>query len=233
MVKSKPRAGKGKKISRPRAPRRKVRSTVMINTALQPFPQRQIVRMKYAQAFSLNIPNSVAVNTWTFNLNSIYDPDRTGVGHQPYGHDTLQTLYNRYRVIGCSWNISAMPLASGAYPIQFCALPSNEVETAPSNLSEWREKPRCKYMLQGQGAAIRKISGYSSIPSLTGRTKLQYMADDRYQAQFGASPQELAILNLGIGQAWDGTLGADVAVSINVEMTYLVEVFDPKVLSQS
>jgi len=34
-----------------------------------------------------------------FRAGSIYDPDYTGVGSQPYGHDQYQTLYNHYRVV--------------------------------------------------------------------------------------------------------------------------------------
>jgi len=73
-----------------------------VNKALQPIPQRYIATMKYSQTFLL----SDVSPGWTFNLNSIFDPDRTGTGHQPYGHDTFQTLYNRYRVKDRDWETS-------------------------------------------------------------------------------------------------------------------------------
>lgn len=40
-----------------------------------------------------------------FNLGSIFDPDYTGVGHQPAFHDQWATLYNRYRVIGVRYKV--------------------------------------------------------------------------------------------------------------------------------
>lgn len=41
----------------------------------------------------------------TFRLDSIFDPDFTGVGHQPAFHDQWANLYSKYRVIGASWHI--------------------------------------------------------------------------------------------------------------------------------
>lgn len=205
----------------------KARINGLVNTALQPIPQRFITRMKYAETFAPG--NASGQSPWRLNLNSIFDPNRTGTGHQPYSHDTMATLYNRYRVIAVSYVVSVF--SSNGSTLQVAALPANE-EYAATSISDYRENPRCKYMVQGTGAPTKTLKGKVYLPSLTGRTKSQYMADDRYQAQFGASPSELLILNLNTQQLDESILTTSGTV-YQLTLTYTVELFDPKNLSQS
>lgn len=201
-----------------------------VNRSLQPFPQRSIQRMKYCEAIPITWSLGSTANVYRFNLNSIFDPNRSGTGHQPYGHDTMQTLYNRYRVIGVKWNIFATGYNAA---IQVAAQPANEeLYSSVNTVSEVRENPRTRFIIQVPGAPSRKLSGYTSLPSLLGRTKAQYMADDRFQAVYGASPNELAILNICTGYMDDSTSASGVAI-LNVSLEYIVESFDIKHLSQS
>lgn len=213
---------------RPRKATRKPR-TQLVNRALNPIPQRFICRMKYADTFTVSTSGISPTGTYRFNLNSIFDPNRTGVGHQPYGRDTFDTLYNRYRVIKCSYVIMVAS-ENTSYAISVAALPSNE-EVTVVNVSEARENPRCRYIVQGFGAPQAKLKGTVHIPSLFGRNKAQYMADDRYQAQFSASPAELAILNIYAGLIGDSAVSNNYVC--NIELTYTVECFDVKNLAQS
>lgn len=207
--------------------RRKAIRTVLRNNALAPIPQRYITTMKYAECYAPG--NANGQSPWRLNLNSIYDPNRTGTGHQPYSHDTLATLYNRYRVISCSYVITVY--SSQGATLQVAALPANE-EFAATSISDYRENPRCKYMVQGTGAPVKMLKGKVNIPSLFGRTKSQYMADDRFQAQFGSSPAELAILNLNTQQLDEGSI-ANTGTTYQITLKYTVELFDVKNLGQS
>lgn len=210
-----------------RGPVRRGRSTALVNRALCPVPQRYFTQMKYCETYAPG--NANGQSPWRLNLNSIFDPNRTGVGHQPYGHDTFATLYNRYRVMSCSYVVSVY--SSNGATLQFVALPANEEFTA-AGISEYRENPRCKFLVQTPGAALKVLKGTVNLPSLVGRSKAQYMADDRYQAQFGSSPSELAILNLNTQQFNEGdTTSAN--VTYQVTLVYNVECFDLKNLGQS
>jgi len=53
--------------------------------------------MKYASD-PVILSSTVGLVHYYFHSNSIYDPDGTGLGHQPYYRDQLSVLYNRYRV---------------------------------------------------------------------------------------------------------------------------------------
>lgn len=218
---------KGKKSRRARKVRRG-RKTVNVNRSLQPIAQRYICQMKYSQMVKIT---GFGLNVQRFNLNSIFDPDRTGLGHQPYSHDTLATLYNRYRVISCKYAVS-IATTDGIYST-VAVLPANEdFGTSSGTISEVRENPRCKYLTQAPDAPLRTISGKVFIPSLVGRSKSQYMADDRYQAQYGASPSELAVLNVFTSPI-DENITSAPDVVLTVTLVYTVESFDVKNLAQS
>lgn len=194
---------------------------VNVNRALTPFAQRYITKMKYSQVFSLTSTSP----QYAFRLNSIFDPDFTGTGHQPYGHDTLNAVYNRYRVISCSYNITAY---AGGSVLRVAALPANDL-MPPSSVSDICENPRSKWIIQIPGGNTKLLKGKVYIPSLMGRNKQQYLADDRFQAAFGTNPLEAAILNV---------VGADISdngttISCTITMNYVVECFDPRNLAQS
>lgn len=216
-----PRKSYRKKAPRKRVARRRKAPLTLVNRALHPIPARFITKMKYSEFI-----NTDTFGDYAYNLNSIFDPNRTGVGHQPYAFDTLATLYNRYRVIACGYRLQV----AGDAPSAICmtAIPTNEL-FAPSTLSEVRENPRAKYIQQNVGAASVTLSNKCSIPSLVGRTKSQYMADDRYQSLVTGSPSELAILNIKT------TNTADVAfpTKVQVLLEFTVEFFDIKQLGQS
>jgi len=217
----------GKRMQGRRPGKRAYKTNSLVGKSLNPIPQRTIVKMKYCQSVNASLVGGVGA--YQFNLNSIFKPDRTGLGgHQPYARDNFELLYNRYRVISCRYAIAVA--SSTGFTTQVVALPANEVLTM-TNASEARENPRARFAIQSANAPLKMLKGNVYIPSLVGRTKAQYMADDRYQAQMTTSPAELAVLNIFTG------LISDVAITdstaINVTLEYVVEFFDVKHLAQS
>jgi len=200
--------------------------TSLTNTALQPIAQRYFAKMKYHEIVL------VPVTGYAFNLNSVFDPNRTGGGHQPYGFDTLASLYNRYRVINCKWRVAVNGVPGTANNTLGC-FPANEVVSF-ATMSELRENPRARYVLQSSGGEIKFCSGNTNIPSLVGRSKTQYMADDRYQALVTNSPNELAVLNIQTSTMSSTDPGeTPTAQYVQVMLEYTVEFFDIKHLAQS
>lgn len=196
-------------------------TTLVNNSRLNPIPQRFLCKMKYADTFQIPALGSV----YRFNLNSIFDPNRTGTGHQPYGRDTFATLYNRYRVYKVTYAISVFNSSTSA---KVAVCPAN-IEMGASTVSEIMENPMSKWIIQLPGGGQKVLKGSVYLPALVGRTKEQYMADDRYQADVSASPIELAILNIFGQSIGDGSVAIDACINL----TYHVEFFDRNSLSQS
>lgn len=64
------------------------------------FPTSIIVKMRYAESFSINPASTGLASEYNFCANGVYDPNLTGGGHQPMGFDQWSTNYNHYRVLG-------------------------------------------------------------------------------------------------------------------------------------
>jgi len=210
------------------------RSTKLVNMkALSPFPQRYITTCKYSENITVPGPGGGGLAQYNYRLNSIFDPNLSGIGYQPYGHDTLATLYNRYRVISCSYVIHGVCTDNASNTnSQIVVIPANEAITLSGGFQESMSHPKAKFISQpNNGAALKPLKGTVYLPSLVGRSKAQYMADDRYQAVLGANPLENAILNIFGGMITSSA--TTVSMNISITLKYTVEYFDFKNLPLS
>lgn len=187
------------------------------------------VTLKYAENLQLNLAATTG-SQYSFNLNSIFDPDRTGVGHQPYGFDQLAALYNRYRVLKANWRVVFSP-ANTSY--QALVLPLNGTLVASITTSgTWNtaaESPRAKTWIQGASGQSKEIVGGISLNDLNGCLWVEYLGDDRFEAQVTNSPIELMTLNIGLYNP-----GASaIIINYNVEIWYEVDLHDPLPLGGS
>jgi len=89
-----------------RYPKKKRMALMPRYRSLTPFPNTRIVRHKYCDNFT--IPAAVGAGlpaSYSFRCNSVFDPDRTGTGHQPMFHDEMLAQYNYYTVLKSSIRI--------------------------------------------------------------------------------------------------------------------------------
>jgi len=162
------------------------------------------------------------------NLNSIFDPDRTGTGHQPLGHDQLELLYNRYRVFAVSWRVEFPPVGSGGAAATFYVTPKNDaISMAPMGPGAVKETPHTLTKISRVDEPV-VFTGRISLPKLTGQTSTQYKSGLEYQAAFGTNPSELQTLQIGAIP-----FATTASYSFDLTLMYHVECFDPKTLAQS
>jgi len=63
------------------------------------FPTKIITILKYVDLYGLT-STAGGLATQVFSMNSAFDPDVTGIGHQPMYYDRYSAIYNNYRVLG-------------------------------------------------------------------------------------------------------------------------------------
>lgn len=86
--------------------RNKSRSTGMSRNIQYTGPLRRSLRsvVKYSDMYTIT-SGGTTPSKLMFSLNGLFDPDITGIGHQPRGFDQIMTMYDHYVVIGCKINL--------------------------------------------------------------------------------------------------------------------------------
>lgn len=109
----------GKKMRNPRRRSGKIRGTryrkrpLELRIAPTPFPESKRVWHRYVE--DVTLPGSTApglTDYYSFRLNSVYDPNYTGTGHQPLFHDEMAAKYTTYTVISAIIKVTFSPTAN-------------------------------------------------------------------------------------------------------------------------
>ncbi len=175
--------------------------------------------------------SGTAINQ-VMNLNSLFDPDRSGVGHQPYGFDQLAALYARYRVLKTKWEITFMSASSSNCAMFCCVVPTNGTVASVTTITTFQtlsELPLARHgMVSGSGPG-KTIQGEIDLNQLVGTTKTEYLGDDRYEALVTASPAEVMVLNV----AFFNYTAASQTMNYYVNLEFEVDFHDPILQSGS
>lgn len=207
--------------------RRRSKRQAVSNFSVSPIPLQYKTRMKYVQTFKILTASGSDYAINTFRLNSIYDPDESGVGHQPYGYDTLEPLYNNYRVYKVHATIECVGSIGSDKPI-IGFLPCAGLPTI-TNFSHLLELPKSKWKQLDD--STRKVKGSYRMSSVIGVTPAQYKADDLFLSSMGGNPASLAYLAVFAGMPT--TITPDVDWYITITLIQYVEFLVPKLQAQS
>jgi hypothetical protein len=192
------------------------------NTRITGFDPHKYMTLKYTTLITNSLPTGTGAQQ-TMNLNSIFDPDRTGAGHQPLYFDQVAAIYNRYRVLKARWKITFAPATNPVYAlvVPVNGLLSTAITTA-ATFETACENPRSRFSTVGTSVPY-KISGAIALNNLNGCAITEYLADDRFEAVVTTSPSEVITLVIGLYNP----NGVTVAINQSIEIIYCVDLHDP------
>lgn len=195
--------------------------TTVINPRYGVVAPRLTASMKYyTQVLCANVAG--VYNTTLFNLNSLFDPDLTGSGHQPMGFDNIASLYSKYVVKKVHWYIEAwVAAAATVFQSTFTVVPVNQVGAVGAG--DAQEQPLSSVKTGNFSNDKVVFTGSINLWDLSAKSKTAYMGDDIYSALCSATPSERMTLQLGSQNALTGTQTCIFAVML----TYDAEFFDP------
>jgi len=192
-----------------------------------PFPTRMVGTLRYCETTTMQSA-LVPVSNLFFSCNSIYDPNRSGTGHQPYGHDTYATIYDQYTVLSSKITVKCAQTTGVLFALTWGVGIEDDNATA-GGYDTWMERPTyvSRRMITNAGAEDKSLS-------LTWNRNKRFPQYDTYQslsAPFGASPAEEEFFTLYAQSATSGTAIGTINWTVMIE--YTCEFYELKDLGSS
>jgi len=222
---------------RPRRTNKRRRFSVRKQTILEGFPKQKLVKLRYVEQVSLDPGlGSYAVSEW--RANSVFDPNLSGVGHQPMGFDQWSQIYERYVVCGSKINVQFAPItvgsvAPGFYGISMYGTAGQLVATYPGNLDSVMESK-----LSGKVHTMAGNFNSAATPTQLSRNfsakkffgKSNVTDDTDIGATISANPTNQAYFGV-----WYGTSGGNDPgiANFKVMIDYIVLFHEPFLLTAS
>lgn len=190
-----------------------------------PIPLTKVVKLRYCDVIQLDPGATDAAVEHRFRTNSIFDPDRTGVGHQPRYHDTYEAMYENYEVLGSK--ITAVVSPQGSTNLLMGVNRDNDNTTTYTTRSALMEDPNSKFRVIQAGAVkptylACKWSAKKTLGANHGVTNL---------ASIGSNPDENQdYVVWAINQFGTEDPGA---VNVSITIDYIVRFTERKEIAQS
>lgn len=160
--------------------------------------------------------------TYVFRGNSIFDPDLTGVGVQPYGFDEWDSLMGsggQYKVYASAITINFSLSGSTATNVRFMLVPSRQTTLSYSDISDIRNTRYSKQSITSAATGIGR-----------GMWIKNYMSTSKMFPGVGKGEWDLfSAMNSNPSVQWywhvfvdTSIVGQDVGVAADVKITYYV-----------
>lgn len=186
------------------------------------------VRLHYLGQETLNPGVGGAVVDRVYRLGSIFDPEWTGAGHQPMGHDELSGVFERYQVFRVDYHIEFVNLdGSNPQRVGYRISDSSATTTTPSDNIE---QGQVEWNYIGPlGSEPKKFTGTVKNSDVHGISYRQYMANDDYGAVFGNNPTEDVFLHV-----WADGIDADTSnIKATVHLVYHTKLMGSRLMTAS
>lgn len=221
---SRPKKAVAKKSAPRRRPVRKnpfKRSIVRMPTS---FPQKLITKMRYAETLRLD-PVVGLPSSYIFQANSIWDPNTSGTGHQPYTRDEYTQLYTYYRVLKSKISATFIPSVAGPAGAMVCGVSIHPDTTTVTSFDTIRETKGAHYKIcAGDSNKVTVTNGYNA-------KKMFASNMGSLNALMSSNPGEGAYFHVFVTNANGAGDGATVDIVVTIEYTVLL--WELKILPQS
>ena len=163
------------------------------------FPDKLVTTLKYSQM--INFTGSASPTAQVFNINSAFDPDFSGTGHQPSYYDKFTSVYARYFVSEACLDVT-ISNESATVPINYAVVYSDQ-NIGGNTVEELAEAQYSEYGIVGVLASnpVKRVTlPPIQMAKLMGTTPKGILeADDNMYASVGSSPADQAwgIIRLG------------------------------------
>lgn len=225
----KKRSFKRKRRSRKkRTYKRRRRSTMSSKSTALPIGKKFRFRTRYVESAIKYTTNLGLPSINVFSMNGLWDPNVTGIGHQPIGFDQIMPMYDHYHVIASKAKIRITNLSAtdpGLFTVYL-----KDSSTTNSNVNNVIENGLARSVdvgPTGSSDGTRTITIKCSPSKFFGRN---VMDGTKYNGNISSNPSDQVYLHLD-WRPQDGT--PEISCSVTIEIEYVAILTEPKQLGQS
>lgn len=201
----------------------------MQNTFQNPVPDTIKATLRYFEN-NLTIDPTVGglAANYVFSANGLYDPNITGVGHQPLSFDQYMAMYDHFTVIGSKITVFARN-GDESYG-QMVGVRYSDSATVESDPRTLIENGRCVYRLMDEGdeSDACSVSMGLNIGKVLGRKSV--LDEDDLRGGAGGNPAEQAYWHVF---AFPDSAVDSGAIRFSVQIDYIAVFSEPKLLALS
>lgn len=186
---------------------------------------RLFVKLKYNDNLTFT-STSGGLSLQKYRGNSLFDPDQTGTGHQPYLFDQWATMYTNYLVHGAKIVIRSVPIEAASvsqYSGTLVVVPTFD-STSYTSVNQMIEQPYSRYTMAGANTknSNSKIIRYISTRKLLGAPKHHTEGSQLFRAGIGSNPTSPWFYQLAY-QSTD--LSTTTSIDVSIDIFYYVEFY--------
>ena len=153
---------------------------------------------------------------YQFNASGLFDPNRTGTGHQPMNYDQLMVLYEDYIVTECEYKVVFRQSDNNPALI---GVTVSDATTVATDTKVLIENGQCQWdQIRGtvETPVHRTMKGKIDIAKCHGVTRSQLLGDAEFRGTVGANPVDMIILNVFAASTSTGSP----TVSFTIELRF-------------
>ena len=188
------------------------------------FPYQKFATLKYCEAYVTVDAPIGSSSAFIMRANDIYDPNFTGVGHQPTGFDQYMAMYNKFvvydskiKVVAYATDSEVLDTVVGVAIMDNTTTQSTSENYLEQALTDWRVVPA------GNGANPVTVSTAFNASAFSGTS---IRTNDLLHGTASAPPGKNWYYHIFCGAT--GSAENPVAMKFSIEIEYYVKFFEPK-----
>lgn len=187
-----------------------------VTTKREPFAKQITRTLIYAEQVTRSLSTGL-YNEYKISCNSLFDPNTTGVGHQPMYYDQLMAIYDHYCVTEAKITVVPVPESATTKTLTVCLFQDDDTNTNTTDMSTAMERPGATFsscQAQVYGPTPSSLSARWSAKQVFAGNPL---SREDLSGNAGASPTEESYFIIAAADASSTT--STMLYNIRVEYT--------------
>lgn len=192
-------------------------------------PLSKYARLPYYDSNSLTAPANGLSTAYVFTANGLYDPNISGVGHQPMGFDQLMLFYEHYCVLSAKITVNFYNVDIDDHcVVGILIAPDATIETSPSKLNE--NGMLVKKFAEPNTSGSSHTSATVSVNLGKVNGKKDVTAEDDMRGDIASNPTEQTYIHIFV---YNITSANTVVIPFECTIEYTAKFTEPRKMIQS